>query len=534
MERSPEAVTSETLLEEIIKELQRLAKLKPLKGEQQVEARQLMSELKRRSFTNAEISRLTKGLLDESTIKQMYTRGVVAVDSADKDRAIDLLAELSGRDLTLDDLEEFLPVKADLDDRGVAFDEVGSLIQMAKESDVQLEELVQLRNGLRESGLSIAELKEALAYRANLEEIGFTVGTLATIAEAAKTYGDPAQVMDAIRAYKSVAEVEEHLRKLDEEKEVLEASVGKLAEKVQQLTEQQKLVEDLLALVARLDELGFDEAVLTELAKSSTKYGGVKGVIGAVNAFTKLEDLKETIKDASGKKSKIETELKQVQADYAHMMEVIKLLEVLQFKLKFSIPAIKQFYKIARIYRNPMDLMDALGRFGQLSAIQGEIEERKASISKLEGRRQELSAIVESLQGQLDELGASISAAITPIGIEASKVVAKVRDEGMAFAETLGKLKMEANFLNQELVLARAILFTKQSPGEMKALPNDFGLLLIDGLQKFCRVKGMNPKAYPGDTLYQKYGLYKTIELELLDVLDWAERIFRAQLRPSQ
>ncbi len=523
-------MTSDTPLEEIIKELQRLAKLKPLKGEQQAEARQLMSELKRRSFTNAEISRLTNGLLEESTIKQTYTRGVVAVDSADKDRAIDLLAELSGRDMTLDDVEEFLPVKADLDDRGVTFDEVGSLIQMARESDVPLEELVQKVKEMKASDLSISKMKEALQVIHDVEVLGWSMENLHAVMDAAKTHGKPEEVLKAVTTYNSVTEIETKLQELNLEREKQEKTVGELGTKNTELKARMDEAEGTLALVARLNSEGIDEPALKNLVDLSAKHGGVKGVTEAVKSYATLADIQIKIKEAKKQYSDAEAQLKQVQADLAHLMPVKKMVETLLYDLGFTVKAVTDLFKAAKAYGIPVEVLEALGKYGNLTALQKDINFLEGYKAQLEARIGVLQSNVHSLEGKTEELTHALTELLAPITKEVTKAVVMITTEVKEYAEKFGGLKKEAEQLDIEVKFARVILSTEQFPEEAKGIPLWFGLRLLDGLLKFCLVNGVNPKSVAGDKLWKKYEIFPTKELELLDVLYWAENVLRGQL----
>jgi hypothetical protein len=99
-------------------------------------------------------------------IKQVYTRCVHVEDSSAKDRAIDLLVELVSTENTLDDVEEYLPVKADLENRDVELESVATLVQLADHSKVPLAEVVQQPSRLKQAGLSLEKVSEVLALKA--------------------------------------------------------------------------------------------------------------------------------------------------------------------------------------------------------------------------------------------------------------------------------------------------------------------------------------------------------------------------------
>lgn len=164
-------------LEEIVGELLLLARRKPLKDRDLARARELLVKLKEMGFTNREISELTGGGWSEPTVK-MYTRGVVVKDPSPKENASRILSQVVGMGLTLKDVEVAVSMKTDLDAKGVGFEDVSTLLEEAKRSKVNIKDLLHMHRGLKDSGLSITQLSEALSYKAGLEEAGFTLESL--------------------------------------------------------------------------------------------------------------------------------------------------------------------------------------------------------------------------------------------------------------------------------------------------------------------------------------------------------------------
>ena len=164
-------------LEEIVGELLLLARRKPLKDRDLARARELLVKLKEMGFTNREISELTGGGWSEPTVK-VYTRGVVVKDPSPKQNASSILSQTVGMGITLKDVEVAVSMKADLDAKGVGFEDVSTLLEEAKRSKVNIKDLLHMHRGLKDSGLSITQLSEALSYKAGLEEAGFTLESL--------------------------------------------------------------------------------------------------------------------------------------------------------------------------------------------------------------------------------------------------------------------------------------------------------------------------------------------------------------------
>lgn len=522
--------STELPLEDIIHELQQLAKLRPLKGEQQAQARELMSELKRRDFTNAEISRLTGW--DESTIKQSYTRGVVAVSSAHKDRAIDLLAELAARGLTLDSVEDFLPLRADLDDRNVKSDEVAALLQEARRAGIQTGELVRLPGELKHADLSLAQLKEALSIVESLGKLGYIFENLHAVMEAAKTHANPNEFLRAVAGYNSVTEIEAELQGLNTEKEEREKTISALDIKIQALSSEKQKIQGSLDLITRLEKDGIDEPTLKNLVDMSAKYGGVRGVTEAVKSYATLADIQSKIKEAKKQHSEAETQLKQVQADFAHLMPVVKMVETLLYDLKFSIKAVKDLFRVAKTYGTPVEVLEAVGKYGDLTVLQKDINFLEGVKTKLEARIGVLESSVHNLEGKTEELTHTLVELVAPITSEVSKAISTIRTEVSEYSEKFGALKKEAEHLDDLVKLARIIMFVNQYPTEAKDISIPQILLLVSGARNICRVKGLNPKIYPEKELQVKYHSYATFQFELSDLLDWAVKDLLMELFP--
>ena len=104
----------------LIKELIRLAKIRPLKPAQVDRAKMLMAELKLMGCRNKEISYAVKGSWSESTIK-LYTRGVASRSSkgvvAVKSNLSNLLKSLIQQGITTEDIMITLAQKKYMDSK---------------------------------------------------------------------------------------------------------------------------------------------------------------------------------------------------------------------------------------------------------------------------------------------------------------------------------------------------------------------------------------------------------------------------------
>jgi DNA repair exonuclease SbcCD ATPase subunit len=394
-----------------------LARRKPLRDRGVARAKQLMVKLKEMGFTNREISDLTGGGWSEVTVKQ-YTRGATVEDRGPKDDASSLLSQMVSLGLTLKDVEVAVSMKADLNAKGLGFEDISTLLEEAKRSKVSVKGLLQMYRGLKDLGLSITQLSEALSYKPKLEEAGFTIEALKEIYQASKAYGGYGRLMEAINKYGSLEAIEAEGNSARSEREELERNVNRLKEDVKKLEEERARIEEALKLYGELKALGFDEVALKELKNSSDRYGGVKDVVEAVNKYTDLAELKSEVKVLEEKKLNVEANLKKAEADYAHLQSVIGMCETLLYKFRFSVPAITDIYEVAKKYGEPLEVLKAIGRYGERKAIEDEVGKLAAKKGELESRVKELSVQVQGLRALTEELKTTAGGLLKPFVAE--------------------------------------------------------------------------------------------------------------------
>jgi DNA repair ATPase RecN len=531
-------------LEDIVAELRALVRRKPLKGEDLERAKELMLRLREMGFTNREISELTDGGWSEPTIKS-YTRGAAVRDPSPKENVLRILSQMVDKGLTLEDVELAISMMVRLTDKGVSFEDVVDFIEFVEKNRVDLGQLLQMFRELRSSGLSISQLTEVLSYRSRLEEVGVTIEGLKEIYAASEAYGGYEEVLRAIKAYGSLKAIEAEIEKMESKKMRLEKDLERLSREVEELRKEKAGIEDALKLYEELRNLGFDENVLEELRESSEKYGGVKGVLEAVNAYKSLVDLKSEINELEKRKSDLESDLKKVEAEHAHLMSVIEMCETLLYKFKFSVPAIADIYEMAKRYGEPLEVLKAVGRYGELRAIEESIEkltarknELEARVKALENQVQELRALIDEMrrqaEGLLKPFVKRISEAIDLLGQKFSQSLDVISSKYEEYAKRLGELKAELGKLEEELRLARVIQSLMKYPSECRELPLDYDILMLRAIMEHCKVKGVNPRVKAGDIIAKKYFISSHIEVELLDILEWAMRGLISSLAPSE
>jgi len=518
-------------LEDIVSELSLLAKKKPLRDDELKRAKELMIKLKEMGFTNAEISELTGGGWSETTIKS-YTRGVGVKDPSPREGAWVTLSQMINMGLTLEDVEEAISVKKGLEAKGVSLEEVTELLNEVKKSRIMLSDLLQTYKALRDSGLTITQLPEVLTYKSKLEEAGLTIDGLKEAYKASETCGGFEGLIKAVKTYGSIQAMEEELSKLRSEKESVEKQLSELKGEVRRLGEEKTRIEGVLKLYEELKNTGFEEGVLRSLKEASDKYGGMKNVIDAVNTYGSLTDLKSELRKLEERKSSLEAELRKVEADYAHLETVINMCDTLLYKLKFSVPAIMDVYETAKKYGEPVEVLKAVGKYGELKAIEKEIEELTTKKRELESRVKELSTQVQELRSLMDELRKTATGLLEPFVKELSKSMDLLRKKFSEILDTIsskyeeyakryGELMAESGRFEEELRLARVVQSLIKYPSECEKIPLDYDVLMLKAIINHCRVKGVNPRVRARETIARKY-LIPSKEVELLDLLEWA------------
>jgi DNA repair exonuclease SbcCD ATPase subunit len=521
-------------LEDIVRELSTLAKRKPLKGEDLVRVKELMARLKEMGFTNKEISDLTNGGWSEPTIK-LYTRGVGVKDPTPKENALRIISQMVNKGLTLKDVEVATSIKSYLDTKGISLEDISTLLEEVKKSKIDLKELIQIYRTLKDSGLSITQLAEALSYKSELEKLGVTVDGLKEIYTVSKAFGGYSEVIKAISTYGSIKAIEVEVKKLSSEKEGLEKRVDELKGKVKELEGAKTRVEEGLKTYENLRALGFDDEVLKSLKNLSDSYGGVKAVVEAVKVYGSLVELKSEVKKLEEEKSRVEAELKKVKADYAYLQTVIGMCDTLLHKLNFSIPAITEVYEVAKKYGEPIEVLKAIGKYGELKAIEGEVERLTTKKNELELRVKELSSQVQELRALIDELKNTAKGMLKPfvkeleksmdtLRVKFSEALDTVSSKYEEYVKRFSELKAECGRLEEELRLARVIQALIKYPSECKEIPLDYDILMLKAIISHCRVKGVNPKVRVGDAIGSKYLISSSKEFELLDILELALR----------
>jgi len=398
-------------IEEVLKELLELGKMKPLSKEKLTKAKKLMRQLRGAGFTSEGISQLTNQTWSKDTIK-LYTRGTEVNDPAPKERAMELLGELVARGMTLEEVERALSVRKGLETRGVSVDDVSSFLDDIKKSKIDMKDMLRVYWETKNSGLTLERLTALRDYRSQLETAGINVDSLSTISEASKGYGGLDKVMEALKTYGGLLSLTREANDLEDRKVKLQKSIEKLSADVASLEKRKQQIHDALSTYEKLKNQGFDENLLVSLKASSEKYGGARGVLDAVNAYATLTALQETVSETQRNLTNLESEMKNANAEHSLLTTAIGMSKDLLYKHNFSVSAIVDIYNLAKKYGKPPEVLGAVTEYGEMKAIETENKRLSATRDELEERNAEIQreiqnqhAVIESVRELSEKYG---------------------------------------------------------------------------------------------------------------------------------
>lgn len=484
-------------IEGIEGELLALAKIKPLRGANLERVKELMRGLRQLGFTNLEVSELTGHRWREPTIK-LYTRGTTASDPDPKQKATELLAALVGRGLTLENVAQAVLLMSRLEPMKLGIEDVARFVDEIQRTKVDLKWVLDVYQQSSSSGLSIAQMATFLHYRSELETVGITPASLTTIYEISKQYGGYEKVFEAMKSYANLESLRNQIANLQNSKAVLETSVKKLTDDAEQLKRDMMKMEHVIDTYNRLLLKGFDEKTLDELKRSSEKYGGHKAVLEAINEYAGLTGLQQKISSLRLEESKVEAELKKVEADKAHLLTVIEMSETLLYKQKFSPSAIADICELAKKYGEPLAVMKAINVYGEMKAIDAEAKRLTTTRDELKNRVSELDIRLQNLRGTADDIQKSIASTLESLSLKVNELpkamassfvegIQTIRTKALEAGEALGTIREDVKKLKSLEIIVDLI----ERPAEVRIefnRVNDLSLGFVTGLQTYVEV----------------------------------------------
>lgn len=383
-------------LESAARELKLLAKREKLSPPELDRAKSLMVELKRMGMTNPELVELTEHRWEGSTMKG-YTKGAEAIDPEPWRSTAALFSEMLSMDMSLAQVKQAMTINREFGDAGTSTGEITSFTRELKEEGIDISAFADLFRGWRRSGLKPTDAASALKYKAELEGIGFDIGSLCHLAEAARQLGDPRHVIDAVAKYHNSTELDSELtakqgqvEALDNQIKAQDAELEATGQSLKELQGEAANLEKALTTYERLAALGFDERALEELSKASDRYGAPSDVLAAINFFKDLSDIKAAYEATQAEVEKETAKLERLEARYSHLKSAIDMCQKLLRDHQFGLDAISTILSTAQRYGEPMEVLKAVEAYGKLEAANKKIEQRELETVKIESKIEQL------------------------------------------------------------------------------------------------------------------------------------------------
>ena len=311
-------------------------------------ARELLVSLKRQGFSPDQMEEMTKKKWNKNTIR-FYTKGVRIEDSLAPAESLDVIGEMSALGLTLQDMQQANAIKRNLDRQGVSMNEVADLIEDVHSSGMTMgvKTLLSYVKDVRESGISIGELGQIRNYQKSLEGMGINERRLGELFRLVSTVGGN-NFEKGIRLVKGVGNLEQLKGQINQAlstKHELESKVKSLESQVADLLNRKSVVQASLDLVQKLEDNGFNKAVLDRLKTVSEKHGGPDKVLRALDEYVNTEVLKTEIGMLEKEKAALEIQISELKKNLATLQaqtivlekSVNKTLEGMQFQLYGSL-----------------------------------------------------------------------------------------------------------------------------------------------------------------------------------------------------
>ena len=563
-------------LEDVVSELQSLSKKQPVKDGDLLRAKELMGILKQSGYTNKEISTLTGEKWGEPTIK-LYTRGMNIKDSTPKDNATKVIAEMVSKGLSFEQVIIATSIKSEIDlaEGNVTLQDVLNLVEKVKKSNIDISEVIKLFNRLKtESKLSpllLSQLSDLLYYKSELETNGIEIEHLKQILQMCKSYASitkitpengegededrniiqsqkaqdnkmTTKILESVNAYGSIINLKNDVRNLELQKDKLDKKIDLSNIEIKQIEDKKLQIGTPLKDYENLSKavIGFGNGI--EFFNKLKDFCNLHGInnttelLELVSIYGNLLDIKKEIKDLEDKRKEAETNTRETESKYAHLMTVIGMCNKLLFDFKFSVSAIQDIYNLAQRYNEPFKVLQAISMYQNLQQIEEETNDVAHSKRELQSQVKELNEQLSDIQGKIKAIKMSIDGILTSASSEINKAF---KDSISAITNTyqqqIGLMKKESEeyairagqgkTLEEELNWARIIFSIIKFPSEIKNISSDFALILLDTVTRFCNAKGMNPTISIKESLIStgKF-LSDSTEIPALNLIDAAKR----------
>jgi len=401
-------------IEEAVSRLTTLAGNPTLSKSEHAEVKKIMASLKKAGLSNAQISKFGKGRWSESTIKG-YVKGIRSAAQSPWQDAVGLLDSLINAGVTLDEVELAVAVFKDLKSSDVEVSEVVEFLEAADSASLNVKTLIKQHEAVKASGISVKEAGDILNLKQKLEQNGLGLDSLAALAKLAEKYGHPQKVIEAVSQYVSLAELKEETAAVKGQLESAKEKLASVQQQLQQVGAQLAQFKKPLEAYKKANVLGFGEAELTQLSALGNKYGGVKKMLQAIDAYADYAQINHNIAQAKVTLDVTKVNIGKLESEWGHLKTAITMCDTLIHHYKFGLDAIATIFSVAKKYGEPVDVLKGVELYGKLGVLQeelgkmeGKIAERKAHIAKLQGEYSEALSQLESLTARALKIGAEV------------------------------------------------------------------------------------------------------------------------------
>jgi len=288
-----------------------------------------MKQLRSYGFTNRELTVLARRRVPEPTIKR-WTRGVTVEDTTEHDKIIAMLGDFALGGNTIKDLDEY---KTDREEVSgiLSFKDCVKLAGNLQAIGADIMGLLKLGKELADLNLKVPSINANIALNKELMDVGVTPKIQVELLEASRRFGDPQRVFEALEIYDDIKALEDLKKRLEVIVEILEkreADSKRMKEGYDNEALRQKTYLDIVKLI--VSDYSYDYDSLRTLHELAAKYGNPLQVMGAVNAYAGIEQMKVS---ASAVEVKLKTIKDQEAAAEARLEGLNRLNEAADRKL---------------------------------------------------------------------------------------------------------------------------------------------------------------------------------------------------------
>ncbi len=342
-----------SLIIDLAQELIELCKTKKHSDLQHTRSVELLKGLRELGFTSVELCAITGGYWAEPTIRK-YTRGVVALDTVEHDKALGVFSDFASKGYALEDYEEYKKAKALLDSNDLSFETVVLFGTNLQKIDSTIGELDKLSKEIANQPLTVPEIKRDFDLNTELGKKGFTKEVLVEIRGAAAKYGAPATVLQALNAYGTLGRLQSELN--ETEKMCTDA----LTELKRINAEKEGVVAETLTIKTWVDivkmlmlDYHFDKSSFRTLYELAKKHGNPLEVMSAVNDYGSLKAIEDKLAEDNVTKKNLEGEISERNVTLRDLDEKIASRNQIIGEIRAKHEASSRLQDVSSLIMNP-------------------------------------------------------------------------------------------------------------------------------------------------------------------------------------